>query len=94
MLQIIRRTAMAKDAKKAVREKARKIVGKAKTAAELNIIIARHLDILESGSLEDTDIRLAESVSGLIGRQVSVENAKISYERLATLNGKAYAFVS
>jgi hypothetical protein len=80
--------------KKALQGKAKNEVARAKTADELNRIIARHIDLLESGKATEDDVRLSAMVSGFIGRQVSVENVRISFERLAALNEKSYAFVS
>jgi hypothetical protein len=84
---------MAK-AKDEINGKARNEVLKAKTADELNRIIAKHLGILNKPGATIQEIRLAETVSALIGRQVSIENAKISYERLTLANNKKYGFVS
>lgn len=83
-----------KKTREKIQDKARKEILKAKTADDLNKLIAKHLEILEQPGVTLQDIRLAESVSGLIGRQVSVENTKISYERLAAFNGKKYSFIS
>ncbi len=77
---------------KALQGKAKSEVAKAKTADELNRIIARHIDLLEKGNVTKDDLRLSAMVSGFIGRQVSVENTRISFERLAAMNGKNYAF--
>jgi hypothetical protein len=84
---------MAK-AKEEINGKARNEVLKAKTADDLNRIIAKHIDILDKPGVTIQDRFLAETISGLIGRQVAVENVKISYERLAMANGKKYSFVS
>jgi hypothetical protein len=84
---------MAK-AKEELRGKARNEIFEAKTADDLNRIIARHIEIPNKPSVTLQDIRLAETVSALIGRQVSIENAKISYERLTLANSKQYGFVS
>lgn len=80
--------------KKEVQARAEKEVGRAKTADELCRIIARYIDCLEKPGVTAEDLRMAAAVSGFIGRQVSVENARISYERLAAVNGKKYAFAS
>jgi hypothetical protein len=80
--------------KNEIREKARKEVVWAKTAKDLNLLIAKYLEILERPDVTDTDIRLAITVSGLIGRQVSIENVVIAYERLASVNNKKYAFTA
>jgi hypothetical protein len=84
---------MAK-AKDEINGKARNEVTKAKSANDLNRIIAKYIDILDKPGATIQDIRLAETISSLIGRQVSIENAKISYERLAVANAKKYSFVS
>jgi hypothetical protein len=84
---------MAK-AKDEIGGKARNEVLKAKTADDLNRIIAKHLEILGKPGATIQDIRLAETISSLIGRQVSIENVKISYERLSMANSKKYSFVS
>jgi hypothetical protein len=84
---------MAK-AKDGIRDEAKNEVLKAKTADELNRIIAKHIDILDKPGATIQDRLLAGTISGLIGRQVAVENARISYERLAMANGKKYGFVS
>jgi hypothetical protein len=84
---------MAK-AKDEINGKARNEVLKAKTADDLNRIIAKHLEILGKPGATIQDIRLAGAISSLIGRQVSIENAKISYERLAVANSRTYGFVS
>jgi hypothetical protein len=84
---------MAK-AKDEIQDKAKNEVFKAKTADDLNCIIAKHLEILDKPNATIQDIRLAGAISSLIGRQVSIENAKISYERLAMANSKKYGFVS
>jgi hypothetical protein len=80
-------------AKAAIRGKVQNEVSKAKTADDLNRIIAKHIEILDKPGATLHDIRLAEAISGLIGRQVSIENAKISYERLTMANTKKYNFV-
>jgi hypothetical protein len=84
---------MAK-AKEEINGRARNEVLKAKTAEDLNRIIAKHIDILDTPGATIQDRLLAETISSLIGRQVAVENVKISYERLAMANGKKYSFVS
>jgi hypothetical protein len=84
---------MAK-AKNGAAEKVQKMVAEAKTAGDLNRLISKYIDILENGGLAAEELKQIEMISGLIGRQVSVENAKISYERLAALNNKAYAFAA
>jgi hypothetical protein len=66
---------------------------RAKTADELNQIIARHLDILEGSNVTAWDIRLAETVSNLIGKQAKVESIKIAYEALRIKNGAEYKFI-
>jgi hypothetical protein len=66
---------------------------KAKTADELNVIIARHLDILEGPSVSAFDIRLAETVSNLVGKQTKVESVRIAYETLGIKSGKNYKFL-
>jgi hypothetical protein len=76
------------------RGKARNEVSKAKTADDLNRIIAKYIDALDKPGATLQDIRLAETISGLIGRQVSIENARIAYERLSMANTKKYNFVS
>jgi hypothetical protein len=76
-----------------IKSKAQNVVSGAKTAADLNRLISKYIDILEKGVTSE-ELRLIETISGLIGRQVSVENAKISYERLASLNNKVYGFAS
>jgi hypothetical protein len=81
-------------AKDEINGKAKNEVSRAKTADELNRIIAKHLGILNKPGATIQDIRLAETVSALIGRQVSIENVKISYERLTLANTKKYSFVS
>jgi hypothetical protein len=68
-------------------------MAKAKTADELNVILARHLDILEGANVAAFDIRLAETVSSIIGKQVRVENAIIAYETLRMKSGKNYKFL-
>ena len=73
---------------KEIKSEAKKEILSAKTADDLNRLIARYLDKLEGPNLTTQDIRLAEIVSSLIGRQISVENAKINYERLSASNGK------
>jgi uncharacterized coiled-coil protein SlyX len=65
----------------------------AKTADELNAIIARHFDILEGPNVTAWDIRLAETVSNLIGKQTKVESIKIAYESLRIKNGADYKFL-
>jgi hypothetical protein len=82
---------MAK-AKDEIQGKAQNEVSKAKTADDLNRIIAKHIDALDKPGATLHDIRLAETISGLIGRQVSIENARISYERLSMANAKIYNF--
>jgi hypothetical protein len=84
---------MAK-ARDEIRGKARTEVLKAKTADELNRIIAKHITALDKPGATLQDIRLSETISGLIGRQVSIENARIAYERLSMANTKKYNFVS
>jgi hypothetical protein len=84
---------MAK-AKDEIQGKARNEVSKAKTADELNRIIAKHIDALDKPGATIQDRLLAKTISDLIGRQVAVENAKIAYERLSMANGKAYSFAS
>jgi hypothetical protein len=76
------------------KEKVLKEVSLVKTAKDLNLLIARYIDILEKPTVSDEDIRKAVIVSGFIGRQVSVENARISYERLSAINGKKYSFAN
>jgi hypothetical protein len=85
---------MAKTKDEDTRRKARKEVAKAKTAEDLNRLIAKHLEIMDEPGATVQDIRLAETISALIGRQVSIENARIAYERLAMGNGKTYGFGS
>jgi hypothetical protein len=68
-------------------------VQRAKTNEELNGIIARHLDILEGANVTAFDIRLAEAVSNLIGKQMKVESVKNSYEALRMKSGKNYKFL-
>jgi hypothetical protein len=80
--------------KDGIGEETKNEVLKAKTANDLNRIIAMHLEKLDSSNVTIQDIRLAETISNLIGRQVSIENAKISYERLTLANNKKYGFVS
>jgi len=80
--------------KKETVTKAKNEVAKAKTANDLNKLIAKHLDVLDRTKVTDADIKLASMVSGLIGRQVSVENARISFERLALVTDKKFAFVA
>jgi len=77
-----------------IQSRAKNVISKAKTAADLNRIISKYIDILENDNLTLEELRLIEMISGLIGRQVSVENAKISYERLAAHNSKVYGFAS
>ena len=77
-----------------IRIKARNEVSKAKTGDDLNRIIAKHIDIMDKPGATIQDRLLAETISRLIGRQIAVENVKISYERLAMANGKKYNFVS
>jgi hypothetical protein len=84
---------MAK-AKNGIEGKALNEIAKAKSADDLNRIIAKHIDILDKPGATIQDRLLAETISGLIGRQVAIENIKISYERLAMANGKKYSFVS
>jgi hypothetical protein len=76
------------------RGKALDEVSKAKTADELNLVIAKHIEILDKPGATTQDRLLAKTISDLIGRQVAVENVKIAYERLSMANGKAYSFVS
>lgn len=63
-----------------------------KTADELNKIIGRHLDALENPKATMLDIRIAETVSNLIGKQMKVESIKIAYESLRMKNGIDYKF--
>jgi hypothetical protein len=65
---------------------------KAKKADDLNLIIAKHLDILDGDNLPLDAIRKAESVANLIGKQLKVESAKIAYEELRIKTGKTYGF--
>jgi hypothetical protein len=69
------------------------IAVKAKTADELNAILARHLDKLENSKVTAFDIRLAETVSNLIGKQTKVESVRIAYETLRMKSGKNYKFL-
>jgi hypothetical protein len=78
--------------KEAPERTAEKIVTKAKTADELNRILARHLDILNGQNVSVWDIRLAEAVSNLIGKQTKIESVKIAYGELALKTGKSYEF--
>jgi hypothetical protein len=66
---------------------------KAKTADELNVILARHLDKLENSKVTAFDIRLAETVSNLIGKQTKVESVRIAYETLRMKSGQNYKFL-
>jgi hypothetical protein len=67
-------------------------VSKAKTADDLNCIIAKHVDILDKPGATLQDRLMAATISALIGRQISIENVKISYERLSMANKKTYRF--
>ncbi|MDR2742377.1 MAG: hypothetical protein LBB98_09530, partial [Treponema sp.] len=69
------------------------IAVKAKTADELNVILAKHLDILEGPNVSAFDIRLAETVSNLVGKQTKVESVRIAYETLCMKSGKKYKFL-
>ncbi|MDR1046631.1 MAG: hypothetical protein LBL64_02570 [Treponema sp.] len=68
-------------------------VQRAKTPDELNIIIARHLDILNGANVTAWDIRIAEAASNLIGKQMKVESVRISYETLRMKSGQNYKFL-
>jgi hypothetical protein len=63
-----------------------------KKADDLNLIIAKHLDILDGDNLPLDAVRKAESVANLIGKQLKVEGAKIAYEELRIKTGKTYGF--
>ncbi|MDR3284263.1 MAG: hypothetical protein LBS97_03670 [Treponema sp.] len=65
---------------------------KAKKADDLNLIIAKHLDILDGDNVSAEAIRRAESVANLIGKQLKVESVRISYEDLRVRTGKSYGF--
>jgi hypothetical protein len=65
---------------------------KAKKANDLKLIIARHLDILDGGNVSAEDIRKAESVANLVGKQLKLESVSIAYENLRIRTGKAYGF--
>jgi hypothetical protein len=59
----------------------------------LNRIIAKHLDILDGKTITAEDIRRAESVANLIGKQLKNESVRIAYEGLKAKTGKTYKFV-
>jgi hypothetical protein len=82
---------MTKTKKSLEAQEARR-VQRAKTPDELNGIIARHLDILEGANVTAFDVRLAEAVSNLIGKQIKVESVKNSYGALCMKSGKNYKF--
>jgi hypothetical protein len=65
---------------------------KVKKADDLNLIIAKHLDILDGENVTAESIRKAESVANLIGKQLKVESVRISYEDLRVRTGKSYEF--
>jgi hypothetical protein len=65
---------------------------KAKKADDLNLIIAKHLDILDGDNVSAEAIRRAESVANLIGKQLKVESVRISYEGLRARTGRSYEF--
>jgi hypothetical protein len=65
---------------------------KAKKADDLNLIIAKHLDILDGENVTAEAIRKAESVANLIGKQLKVESVRISYEDLRVRMGEFYEF--
>jgi hypothetical protein len=65
---------------------------KAKNADDLNLIIAKHLDILNGDKVSAEAIRKAESVANLIGKQIKVEGVRIAYEGLRVKVGKTYVF--
>jgi hypothetical protein len=64
------------------------MAGKPKTTAELNGIIAKHLDILDGADASREDIKKALAVSSLIGTQIKNENKLISYEYLLIHSGR------
>jgi hypothetical protein len=67
---------------------------KAKTAEDLNLIIAKHLDILDGTKVTADDIRKAESIANLIGKQLKTESIRIAYEGLYLKSGKTYGFMN
>jgi hypothetical protein len=65
---------------------------KSKTAEELNLIIARHMDILNGDKVSAEAIRKADSVANLIGKQLKVESTRIAYEDLRIKVGRTFKF--
>jgi hypothetical protein len=65
---------------------------KAKKADDLNLIIAKHLDILNGEKVSAEAIRRADSVANMIGKQLKVESVRIAYEDLRIKTGKTYGF--
>jgi hypothetical protein len=61
---------------------------KPKTASELNGIIAKHLDILDSSKVTKEAVKIALAVSTLIGIQIKNENKLINYEYLRLHGGR------
>jgi hypothetical protein len=70
-------------------------MAKAKTSDDIDAILSEQLDIIAGGKATDEDIRKAETIARLIGKQLKKDSLRLSYygmqkkapPRIAALEG-------